>query len=174
MGTPFEKESRFYGFPFEGSHFSMPDIKSAKKRQNLFQPHLSDRWIKQIQPVLEQSINQFSRILQNASDYKPGVDLSLGYRSVTIDMLLRYGFGKSLESLDNGSFSFEVAEDMDDVLFGSLIAKHFPNMGKAVFELLLQLPRAIAKMFKVSSILEMRKVCFVSSRKDERTNLTAR
>ncbi|KAG2417063.1 hypothetical protein HFD88_008280 [Aspergillus terreus] len=138
----------------------MPDIKSAKKRQNLFQPHLSDRSIKQIQPVLEQSVNQFLRILQNASDCKPGVDLSLGYRSVTIDMLLRYGFGKSLESLDNGSFNFEVAEDMDDVLFGSLIAKHFPNIGKAVFELLLQLPQAIAKMVKVSSILEMRKDCY--------------
>lgn len=174
MGTPFKKEGRFYGFPFEGSHFSMPDIESAKTRRSLLQPHLSDRSVKQIQPVLEQSINQFSRILQNASGYKPGVDLSLGYRSVTIDMLLRYGFGKSLKSLDAGSFNCEMAEDMDDVLFGSLIAKHFPNMGKAVFELLLQLPLAIAKMVKVSSILEMRKVCFVSSRQDERTNLIAR
>ncbi|EAU37632.1 predicted protein [Aspergillus terreus NIH2624] len=135
----------------------MPDIESAKTRRSLLQPHLSDRSVKQIQPVLEQSINQFSRILQNASGYKPGVDLSLGYRSVTIDMLLRYGFGKSLKSLDAGSFNCEMAEDMDDVLFGSLIAKHFPNMGKAVFELLLQLPLAIAKMVKVSSILEMRK-----------------
>ncbi|OQE13535.1 hypothetical protein PENFLA_c046G02007 [Penicillium flavigenum] len=160
IGTPFEKEGRFYGFPFEGSHFSKPDSKSARKRRNLLQPHLSDKSIKKIQPVLERSINQFSRILQNASDDESGVDLSLGYRSITIDMLLRYGFGKTLKTLDDGSFNCRVAEDMDDVLFGSLIAKHFPKVGKAVFELLLRLPRAIAKTVKVSSILEMREECY--------------
>lgn len=158
VGTPFDKESSFYGFPFEGSHFSMPDTKSAKKRRSLLQPHLSDKAIKQIQPVLERSINQFSGILQKASDEGSGVDLSLGYRSVTIDMLLRYGFGRTLKSLDDGTFNCRVAEDMDDVLFGSLIAKHFPKVGKTAFELLLQLPRTIAKMAKVSSILEMREV----------------
>ncbi|KAL5356312.1 cytochrome P450 [Aspergillus floccosus] len=138
----------------------MPDTQSAKKRRNLFQPHLSDRSIKKIQPVLEQSIKQFSRIIQKASDEKIGVDLSLGYRSVTIDMLLRFGFGKTLRSLDDGSFNCQVAEDMDNVLFGSLIAKHFPNVRKAMFEMLLRLPQAIAKMVKVSSILEMRKDCY--------------
>ncbi|KAB8227357.1 cytochrome P450 [Aspergillus alliaceus] len=159
MGTPFSKDRQFYGFPFEGSHFSMTNTKSAKGRRDLLQPHLSHKAVKEIQPLLERSLGRFLEILERARDNGESVDLSLGYRCVTIDMLLGYAFGQSRKALNSADFDFPPAKYMDDVLFGSLLVKHFPGSLKLIFGVVLYLPRLITKKLVISSMIDMKESC---------------
>ncbi|EHK19742.1 uncharacterized protein TRIVIDRAFT_193209 [Trichoderma virens Gv29-8] len=125
VGSRFEKDPRFYGFPFEGSHFNMVTLKQAKPRRDLLQPQLSRRAINRAQNILEMSVWKFIDLLECRRAKGQTIDLSLAYRCVTADMFLGYAFNRPLEALNCPDFKYSPAMHMDAALVASFLAKNF-------------------------------------------------
>lgn len=158
VGSHFEKDPRFYGFPFEGSHFNMVTLKRAKPRRDLLQPYLSKSAISNIQHVLEKSVWKFIDMLERHRVENQILDLSLAYRCVTADMFLGYAFNRPLEALGYPEFKYPPAMNMDAILIASFLAKNFRLPFMLIWKVVSFLPRSMLKYLGVSLVFDVQEV----------------
>ena len=159
-GTHFDKDKRFYGFPFEGSHFSMTSLKTAKPRRDMFQPHLSQRAIIGVQGLLETSVWEFINILRQQAMERNVVDLTLGYRCVTSDMALGYSFQKPLQALKHPGFKFPLTMKLSAMLKSGFVAQHFPRTFTLIFKSITCLPHCILQILGLAFFVDLHSVSF--------------
>ncbi|PWY89786.1 cytochrome P450 [Aspergillus heteromorphus CBS 117.55] len=141
IGTPFDKQREFYDNPFgEGSHFNMSGLKPAKARRDMLAPHFSTSAIREIEPLLRQSISKFVGILRDYAQGKSPVDLTLGLHCLTTDITMGYVFGKPFEALDAPGFKFEPVVVMDDALFFIVIQRTFHAICRPIMSAFMRMP----------------------------------
>ncbi|EFZ01933.1 cytochrome P450 [Metarhizium robertsii] len=158
VGSRFEKDARFYGFPFDGSHFTMATLKQARPRRDLLQPRLSKGAIDNAQHVMEKSVWRFIDLLDRHRSHDEIIDLSLAYRCVTSDVLLGYAFHSPFEALDYPRFNYPPAVHMDAALMTSFFAKNFPLLFTLAWNLASCLPRSLLKYLGISFIFDIQDV----------------
>ncbi|KAH6609558.1 hypothetical protein Trco_002904 [Trichoderma cornu-damae] len=159
VGSRFEKDPGFYGFPFEGSHFNMVTLKQAKPRRDLLQPHLSKSAVGGVQQVLEKSVWKFIDLLERRRAENRGVDLSLAFRCVTADMFLGYAFSRPLEALSCPDFKYPPAMNMDAILMASFLAKNFRLPFTVLWRVASSLPPFMLKCLGVSFVFDFQQDC---------------
>lgn len=158
VGSLFEKDKRFYGFPFEGSHFNMTTLKAAKPRRDMFQPYLSKGAIDSVQGLLEKSIWRFIDILQEHVSEHKIVDLTLGYRCVTSDMMLAYSFEKPLFALADTNFEFPLAVRLSALLKGGFLSQHFRRTTTLLLKVVTRLPHGVLSALGLGPIVDIQKL----------------
>jgi hypothetical protein len=143
-GTKFDKDRNFYSHPTtEGAHLNMTSLPPAKARKDTMAPYFSRVAVSRLEPLIQDKISKFIILLLNAGYRNKVVDLSLGYRCLTIDVITHYCFQKSHDAMDAPGF--------EDPFVGALMVltrngrhdKYIPYIGAMVFCSMMALPKGL-------------------------------
>ncbi|KAI9873944.1 MAG: hypothetical protein M1830_010370 [Pleopsidium flavum] len=117
IGTKFDKEPTFYSNPFlRGSLLTILDLKSAKSRKDMYQPYFSKAAIQRVESLIQDKVSNFLNILKDAASENKVIDLSLGYRCLTADVVMNYCYQKTFGALDAPDFAFPLIVALEEAL----------------------------------------------------------
>ena len=146
IGTKFDKDPVYYSNPyFNGSLFNFSDLKTTKQRKDMFQAYFSKAAITRVQPLLKQSISEFLDILKAAGRDRKAVDLSLGFRCLTADMIMNYCYQKPFGALAAPDFKFPLIVTIDKYAASGLYDEYFPKAFAVVSAVMDAIPFSIAR-----------------------------
>ncbi|MCJ1354666.1 MAG: hypothetical protein MMC33_004655 [Icmadophila ericetorum] len=159
-GTKFDKNAEWYSNPFfEGSHITIPDLKTAKQRKDMFQPYFSKAAIQRVEPLLKESTESFLKALRKATSEARMVDLTFGFRCLTADIIMDYCYQKPFGALAAPDFRFPLIVALDKYSQAGQWDKYFLHIFRVIAAVLNSIPPEIAKMIlpPMSSIQWMQK-----------------
>ena len=86
--------------------------------------------------------SKFLDTLQTATseDKSRGVNISMGFRCLTTDMIMDFIFNKPLEALDSPDFDFPLARALSEALVHGLWVSYFPALFRILFQWVDKLP----------------------------------
>jgi cytochrome P450 len=106
-GTKFSKDGSLYEYPFlNGSFFTKLATKEAKPHRDLYMPYFSRGNVQKMEPIIREHLAKFLAGLDEACSAEKAVDLSLGFRCLAADSLMRYCYDKPFGALDYPEFRF--------------------------------------------------------------------
>jgi hypothetical protein len=161
-GTRFQKDPDFYNSHIvDGSFFNVCDTKEAKALKDMYQPYFSRAAVQRLEGFIHEKVNKFLGTLQKAAKSSKTVDLTLGYKCLTADVVMGYSFQKTFGALDAPDFRFRPIEDLEQVFASAPLAWYFPNFINALSHILVKLPRGLIEriMKPMAAIFEIQEVC---------------
>ena len=135
------------------------ETKDAMAHKSLFRSYLSRDSIRRTEPLIHTFVSKFLGILQgSASEGKEEtVNLSKGFRCLTMDVILDFTFTEALGALDSPDFEFPMARALDEaVSYGQWVA-YFPETFQALFRWIDKLP--LWFLYKYMEPLALMKWC---------------
>ena len=143
-GTKFSKEPIFYtGFtPLNGGFFQVLETKDALAHKSLYSSYLSRESTRRAEPLIHTLISKFlGRLQETASEDKEEiVNLSKGFRCLTLDVILNFVFNEPLGALDSPDFDFPMTRALYEALsYGQWVA-YFPGTFRVLFRWIDKLP----------------------------------
>lgn len=106
-GTKFDKFKDHYGSPFfKGALIAMPDHRTSKARKDMLQMYFSKAAIARLEPLIMAHIAKLLNILRQAAQEQKSIDLNMGYRCLTSDIVMDYSYQTPLGALDSPNFHF--------------------------------------------------------------------
>lgn len=107
VGTPFSRDPAMYSFPFtKGGLFNKLTVKEVKPHRDLYMPYFSRQNVQKMEPIIRDHLSKFLIKLDEASYARHEVDLSLGFRCLNADTVMRYAFDKPYGALGSPNFEF--------------------------------------------------------------------
>lgn len=107
VGTKFNRDPAIYSFPFtKGSFFNKLTVLEAKPHRDLYMPFFSRTNVQKMEPIIREHLSMFLDKLCEASDAGRDVDLTLGFRCLAADTLMRYSYDKPFGALDYPDFKY--------------------------------------------------------------------
>ena len=113
-GSRFGKFRDNYNNLAANGFFNVQDPRMVKPWRDPYQPCFSKAAISRLEPLIHDRVNKFLSCLEAAASTGKSVDLSMGYRSLTSDIVTGYMFAdKGFESLDMEGFKSPVLEALE-------------------------------------------------------------
>lgn len=162
-GTRFQKDPAFYNSHIvDGSFFNICDTRDAKARKDMYQPYFSRAAIQRLEGPIHEKVNKFLDTLQKASNLSKVVDLTLGYKCLTADVVMGYSFQKTFGALDAPDFCFGLIQDLEQLFAAAPLAWYFPKFINKLSNILVNLPRSLIDriMKPLAATFEIQKVCW--------------
>lgn len=107
MGTKFNRDPVIYSFHFtKGSMFNKLVVKEGKAHRDLYMPYFSRMNVQKMEPIIREHLTKFLDKLDEASEADKAVDLTLGFRCLMADSLMRYTYDKPFGALDAPDFEY--------------------------------------------------------------------
>ncbi|KIW37891.1 uncharacterized protein PV06_09873 [Exophiala oligosperma] len=104
-GSGFTRFKDQYHHPAGVGFFNILDPKVAKPWRDAYMPYFSKSAIGRLEPLIHDRMNTFLQKLDAAASVEKPVDLSMGYRSLTSDLVTSYMFAnKGIETLEVEDF----------------------------------------------------------------------
>jgi hypothetical protein len=166
-GTLFKKDPEFYNsLIVDGSFFNVHGTKEAKPIKDMYQPYFSRAAIQRLEDLIHEKVNRFLNALQGAAESSEAVDLTLGYKCLTADVVMGYCYQKTFGALDSPGFRFQLIRDLEGLFRTAPFAWYFPRFINSLSRGLVRLPRSlIEKILKpFAAIFEIQQVCRVQFR----------
>lgn len=111
-------------------------------RRSLYSSYLSRESIRRAEPLIQMLSSKFFDMLQTATSEDKGkvVNISMGFRCLTTDLIMDFTFKKPLGALDSPDFDFPLTSAISESLvYGHWVA-YFPALFKRLFQWLDKLP----------------------------------
>lgn len=166
-GTPFKKDPEFYNSHIvDGSFFNVHDTKEAKPIKDMYQPYFSRAAIQRLEVLIHEKVNKFLSALQGAAESSEAVDLTLGYKCLTADVVMGYCYQKTFGALDSPGFRFQLIRDLEGLFRTAPFAWYFPRFMNSLSRVMVRLPRSlIEKIIKpFIATFEIQEVSWVQFR----------
>lgn len=127
----------------------------------MYQPYFSRAAIQRLEGSIHEKVNKFLDALQKAAKSSKNVDLTLGYKCLTADVIMGYSFQKTFGALDAPDFLFRPIQDLEQLFTSAPFAWYFPNFVNAISHILVNLPRSlIERIIKpLAATFEIQDVC---------------
>ena len=111
-------------------------------RRNLFSSYFSRESLRRAEPHIQNLISKFFGILQAAASEDKGktVNLSLGFRCLTSDVIMNFSFNKPLGALDSGDFEFPLTRALKEAVAVGQWVVYFPSSFRTLFQWIDNLP----------------------------------
>ncbi len=111
-------------------------------RRNLFSSYFSRESLRRAEPHIQNLISKFLSILQGAASEDEGktVNLSMGFRCLTSDVIMNFSFNKPLGALDSGEFEFPLTRALKEAVAISQWSVYFPSSFRILFQWIDNLP----------------------------------
>ena len=161
IGTKYDKDVMFYCNPFfDGYHLNIPGTKEAKRRKDMFQPYFSKAAIGRLEPLLKAALVKFLKTMEAAAKNDKVLDLNLGYRCLTADVIMDYCYQAPFRGLDAPDFRFPFIEAMDEYSEAGQWDKYFVKAFGLLMKIITVLPPNLAKTLfpPIASVQWMRAV----------------
>ena len=143
-GTKFIKEPSYYtGFiPLRGSFFQKSNVKEAMSHRNLYSTYFTREATRRAEPLVQNSVSKFLNILQLAALEKEPktMNLSLGFRCLSSDVITNLMFDKPLGWLESPDFDFPMTRAVKESSKFMQPATYFPTPFRIFFRLTKRLP----------------------------------
>jgi hypothetical protein len=146
-GTQFKKDPGFYGaYVIHGSFFNVHETRTVKPIKDMYQPYFSQAAIQRLESSIHEKIDKFLGILHEATESSKVLDLTLGYKCLTADVVMGYCYNKTFGALDAADFKFKLIEDLEGVFGTASFARYFPGFFNMLSRILEKLPTIIIEM----------------------------
>ena len=122
--------------------FNKHETKLAKPHKDMYQPYFSRAAIQRLEHDIWDKVVVFLGKLGEASDNSKVVDLTLGYKCLTADVVMGYCYQKTFGALDAPDFQFPLIIDFEEFFASQTFSWYFQEFFKNVFSLLDRLPRS--------------------------------
>ena len=111
-------------------------------RRSLISPYFSQESIRRAEPMVQNLCSKFLSILQVATSKEKGevVNLSRGFRALTLDTIMTFTFNKPLGALDSPGFDFSVTKALTDGAVVGQWSVYFPSSFKLLLQAIDMLP----------------------------------
>ena len=142
-GTPFDKHPQFYSGRFSKGLFNIPSTKAAKPWKGVYQPYFSRAAIARLEPSIHDTLSTFMSKLEKAAN-QPGkvVDLSLAFRCLTSDTIMRYCFADdAFQSLEYEDFQSPTLLAMEEAFQTTMAVPYFPCFFNLIADVCEALPQ---------------------------------
>lgn len=111
VGTKFNRDPAIYSFPFtKGGFFNKLAVKEAKPHRDLYVPYFSRVNVQKMEPIIREHLSNFLSKLDDASRVGKDVDLTLGFRCLVADTIMRYSYDKPFGALDFPDFEYPMMQ----------------------------------------------------------------
>lgn len=140
-GSKFHRaDNPIYANPvMEGSAFNIREPSAARMRRGIYLPFFSRQSIQQLEPLIQKQMLKFLDGLER----KPAgsvVDLTMGFKCMTADVIMEYCFKKSLGFLDAEHFQHSLILALDNWFKELPKLWYFPNVQIFMFHAIGLLP----------------------------------
>jgi hypothetical protein len=163
-GTHFQKDPEFYNSHIvDGSFFNVRETKEAKPIKDMYQPYFSRAAIQRLEGLIQGKVNKFLDALQGTAKSSEAVDLTLGYKCLTADVVMGYCYQKTFGALDAPHFRFQLIQDLEELFQTAPLAWYFPRFVNTLSRVLVNLPRGVVeKILKpLTATFEIQKACWI-------------
>ncbi|OAP62024.1 hypothetical protein AYL99_04227 [Fonsecaea erecta] len=147
-GSRFSKWPQMYSTESANGFFNVADSKAVKPWKDPFRPYFSKAAITRLEPLIHNRVQKFVSVLAAAASAGKAVDLSLGYRSLTSDVVMSYCFAdqgfKSLEADEFQSPMLLALEQMFDVMQYTI---YWHNAARMLLRLLSRMTKEQAEKY---------------------------
>lgn len=127
-GSRFTRLKETYNSEAAAGFFNVLDPKTVKPWRDTYQPFFSKAAIVRLEPLIHDRIHKFLSILDAAVVTGRPVDLSMGYRSVTSDIVTSYIFAdKGFEALDAPDFQSSMLVTLEEFFNFLQWTMYWPN-----------------------------------------------
>ena len=111
-------------------------------RRNLFSSYFSRESLRRAEPHIQKFTSKFLGILQAAISEDEGktVNLSMGFRCLTSDVIMNFSFNKPLGALDSGDFEFPLTRALKEAVAIGQWSMYFPSSFRILFQWIDNLP----------------------------------
>ena len=161
-GTQFKKDPEFYSSHMvDGSFFNIHETKGAKPVKDMYQPYFSQAAIQRLEWLIQGKVDKFLNLLQSAAKSAQAVDLTLGYKCLTADVVMEYCYQKTFGALDAPEFQFQLIRDLEELFSTAPLAWYFPTLVNTLSIVLANLPKSVIEiiMKPMQATFEIQKVC---------------
>ena len=127
--TPFDKHPDFYMAKFTNGFFNVHSSKAVKPYKDVYQPYFSRASITKMEPIIHETLNIFLEKLGLASkEERKVVDLTLGFRCLTSDTIMRYCFADDgFQTLESKDFRSPMLTKMEQFFDTIMPLIYFPQ-----------------------------------------------
>jgi len=147
-GSKFQRANHpvYTGPVMEGSMWNKREPNAARIQRGTYLPFFSRQSIQQLEPLIQKQMLKFFEILESKprSDV---IDMTMGYKCMTADVIMEYCFKKSLGFLDAEDFQPPLIVALDDFFKDLPKSWYFPNFQAFMFRVVGMLPEDIVKKF---------------------------
>ncbi|OAL36555.1 hypothetical protein AYO20_04171 [Fonsecaea nubica] len=147
-GTRYARQRDNYNQPAADGFFNVLDPRVAKPWRDAYQPYFAKGAIVRLEPLIHDRVKKFLSVLDTASSTGSPVDLSMGYRSLTSDVVTSYMFAdKGFDLLDAQNFRSPILVALEEFFEIAPWTTYFPNLTAWLARQLQSLPdERIAKL----------------------------
>lgn len=126
----------------------------------MYQQYFSRAAIQRLEGLIHEKENQFLNALEDAAKSSKPVDLSLGYKCLTADVVMGYCYQKTFGALDAPDFRFQMLLDLEELFRGAPLAWYFPELMNTMSRVLAKVPRSLIErwMRPMTATFEVQKV----------------
>ncbi|KAJ9601988.1 hypothetical protein H2200_013547 [Cladophialophora chaetospira] len=110
IGSRYDRHPATYNNEASNGFFNVLNAAKAKPWRDAYQPYFSKGAITRLEPLIHLRINKFLSVLESAASRDIPVDLSMGFRALTSDLVTSYMFA------DNGFGLLEVKDFQSSML----------------------------------------------------------
>ena len=131
----------------------------------MYQPYFSRAAIRRLEGSIQEKANKFFKALADAAKSSRVVDLTLGYKCLTADIVMGYCYQKTFGALDAPDFHFELLLDLEELFRGAPMGWYFPGLMNGLSRLLAATPRSLIELLlkPMAATLEIQKVRSLAS-----------
>ena len=127
----------------------------------MYQPYFSRAAIQRFEVSIHEKVNKFLDALRDAAELSKVIDLTLGYKCLTADVVMGYCYGKTFGALDAPDFRFPLIQDLEQLFSTVSYSWYFPKSINIISRLLAKVPRTLIERFMkpLVATFEVQKVC---------------
>ncbi|KAI0123214.1 cytochrome P450 [Xylariales sp. AK1849] len=113
--------------------FVFPTYAESKERRLVLQPMFSKKAIQNIEGLVWKYADRLSSAMTRTNAKHSSVDMVYAFRSFTLDVIMSFTLGKSIEALDTPNFVDPLIVAMDTSLSALPVLRNFPLLRKITF-----------------------------------------
>lgn len=98
-----------------------------------------------VEGLIQHQINKFLDVLERAAEHGKVMDLTLGFRCLTADVIMDYCYQETFGALDAPDFQSSLIVRWQKFLPSVLLSAYFPRTFQALYSILSKLPDALLK-----------------------------
>lgn len=132
----------------------------------MYQPHFSRAAIQRLEVSIHEKVARFTEALSGAARDSKVVDLSLGFKCLTADMVMGYCHQQTFGALNAPGFFFQMILDLEVLLQGAPWAWYFPGLVNGLARILDAAPKTLVQlvMKPMAATFEIQNVCEPTSK----------
>ncbi|RVD85995.1 uncharacterized protein DFL_004291 [Arthrobotrys flagrans] len=159
VNTKFPKSLDFYNHPSANeSIVETVDIKDAHARRAAFAPYFSKPAVRKLEDLIQSKVSLF---LSRIQEIGTNINITRGFRCLTVDIITSYSYEESFESLSHPTFTPGWLLGFEQLIDTTAVQNYLPNTF-AVMEFIFEnLPRSLVLTISpvMGEVLNFKDVC---------------